>query len=170
MQVTIHDKYFQFPVYPIGSYLDIFEQDGLVYLLRNYDTDYKVLDNKNLEGDTLGLRRIKIPKKQKASLKSVIYNLESLIRYTGTSRKFIDNNGRVFEYKRTKFYYIYSYRILKVTESDSKYIVHLKNYPQRFLTDEHVTSDYVLLMNTEPGFMLYGFKNEPLKYPIKRKI
>ena len=68
-----------FPVYIIGS--DNWdEQDGLLFL------DNKLLDDKNMPGKTLGIRRLQSPFKDLYPLKSSLGNLLGILKQTKNTK------------------------------------------------------------------------------------
>lgn len=91
----------QFPVFQLGEHDRIETISNITYV---YRADQQlILDNKNLHGDTLGKRRLRILDKDKIFKLSKRYNsIIELIKFKGGKNKFVDNNGKVFKYTKTK--------------------------------------------------------------------
>lgn len=93
-------------------------RDGLMWL------DYKLLDDKNMPGKTLGQRRLQTPKKD------FLYPLRSMITDFGHMLQsgkncFIDSKGIAFKYVKTKVEKVQSYRIRKVEYKQSFCLLYL---------------------------------------------
>ena len=82
-----------FPIFVIHSE-NVDEIDGILWL------DDQVLDDKNMSGETLGLRRIQSPMKSIYPLKYMIEDEIGLMKHRGNT--FIDNEGKVINYEKTK--------------------------------------------------------------------
>ena len=101
--VTNKDE-LQFPIYVIHSdNVDFI--DGIIWL------DDQVLDDKNMKGDTLGLRRLQSPMKSIYPLKYMIKDYVGMMKHRGTT--FIDSSGRVFNYEKTEKVDIKYHKIVK---------------------------------------------------------
>lgn len=88
----VFDK-IDFPIYKIPGDNWSFS-DGLTFL------DGKILDDKNVKEESLGLRRLKSPFfKKMLPLKSMIDSYQGLIK--SDVKTFIDNKGKVFIYQKT---------------------------------------------------------------------
>ena len=68
--------------------------DGILWL------DDQVLDDKNMSGHTLGIRRIQSPMNSIYPLRYMIEDITGLMRHRG--KFFIDNLGKVFNYEKTE--------------------------------------------------------------------
>ena len=98
-----------YPVFRLGAEKPHFI-DGVVVFVRQYlDEDknliqkYKVVDDTNLPGDTLALRRL-ILLKNKVKLKPInnaIFFLGDLIKLAHRKIWFIDSLGNIFQYKKS---------------------------------------------------------------------
>lgn len=112
-----------FPIYVIHS--DNVELiDGILWL------DDQVLDDKNMEGETLGQRRLQTPMK---SIYPLRYMLEDEVAMMRHKRKtFIDNEGRVFSYEKTKTVKIHYHKIRKREKKGVATVLWLKDCPFPF--------------------------------------
>ena len=84
----------KFPVYVLPS-SNWQETDGLLFL------DGHIVDDKNMPGTTLGIRRLQTPHKGLLRLKHQIDNLRGLLK--NDKNTFIDTNGSPFVYEKTQF-------------------------------------------------------------------
>lgn len=90
------EKDLRFPVYivsekPIKIGMVLKNKKGLIY------------DNKILSGNSIGLRRLKIPKEKRAKLNTAAHTITDLVR-KGRNKWLIDSNGLLTKYTPTKFY------------------------------------------------------------------
>ena len=86
-------KTIRFPVYPLPS-TDWYMQDKVLFI-----DDGKVLDDKNMPGNSLGVRRLQCGRLDLCKLKKAYPDFNSLIN--GKHKVFIDSNGIPFVYKKT---------------------------------------------------------------------
>lgn len=112
-----------FPIYVIHS--DNTELlDGILWL------DDQVLDDKNMDGDTLGLRRIQTPMKSIYPLRYMIEDEIGLMRHRG--KTFVDSNGCVFAYEKTETCKIHYHKITKREKKTVATMLWLKGVPFSF--------------------------------------
>lgn len=113
----MHLTNIKFPIYAIGAYEKLWEENLILYLQANDDKIY-IVDNKNLAGETLGERRFRISKEDRYKFVGTIFNIYQLIN---SKRKvFIDSVGKVFRYKRTKRADLLYRKIKKVKRIEDK--------------------------------------------------
>jgi hypothetical protein len=98
-----------FPIFPIPSD-EITWEDGLVRI------EEKVVDDLNMIGNTVGLRRLQTPHKL-YKLGKCCESVMDFFHIKG-AKAYIDNFGFVFTYERTKYTYVRYKKILKVTQRD----------------------------------------------------
>ena len=112
-----------FPVFVLHTD-NVEEIDGILFI------DNQVLDDLNMKGDTLGLRRLQTPMKGLYQLKYMIQDEVELIKHQG--KYYIDNEGYFFEHrKRTKVKLKY-HKILRVDKKNIVSKLWLKNCPFPF--------------------------------------
>jgi len=81
-----------FPVYLLPS--DNYHiQDGLVYI------DNALIDDRNMPGKTLGLRRLQTPQQGLRKLPRAVNDLTGVLKQH--TKHFIDSNGAIFTYEKT---------------------------------------------------------------------
>jgi hypothetical protein len=99
----------KFPVFLLSS-SNWHLADGLLFL------DEKLLDDRNMPGDTLGIRRAQSPHREQYPLKRAVFNHNGLLKqYT---KCFIDSNGAPFIYEKTKSMPLKYLRIKKVIKKE----------------------------------------------------
>lgn len=85
--------------------------DGLVYI------DGRILDDRNMEGKTLGARRLQTPHIDLLPLKKCVISHNGIIKYKASS--YVDVHGIVFTYEKTKMSALKYYRIKKVEQKET---------------------------------------------------
>lgn len=93
-----------YPLFPLSTGIEgFYEEDGVV-LVKDC-TGYRIIDDTNLEGNTLGIRRIKLKadKKQIYPLTRKIDTFIDLIKYSNVYKHYIDHTGKYFKYEKTRF-------------------------------------------------------------------
>ena len=155
-----------FPIYPLRSYINKYTVDDIVIIETYYNT--YILDNRNLEGETLAERRLH-SKGNLYPLNNPIYTYQELVK--SKYKEYIDKYGNIFKYVRTNFVAIHSCKIEKIEETDSNtYLVYTKEYkPLMYLGDYLIYFEYVLVMKTKHGPLIYGFSDEYIA-PTRKKI
>lgn len=123
MVITLKNyKKIRFPVYKIDSF-NYERVDGLLFI------DNKLVDDKNMKGETLGVRRIQTPHTDLYVLNKKIDTLIGILKQD--SKTFIDSNGVPFIYEKTKFCKLKYHRIHKIELKESQSLLWLKgiNFP-----------------------------------------
>lgn len=112
-----------FPVYPLPS-RDWYRQDGMLFI-----NDGKVLDDTNMPGETLGLRRLQCGRTDLQKIKKAYLDFESML--SSKQRIFIDNNGVPFTYVRSINAPLIHHQVKAVEFKNDESIVRLRsiNYP-----------------------------------------
>jgi|TARA_R110000851_G_scaffold308583_1_gene467534 hypothetical protein len=112
-----------FPIYVIHN--DNVELlDGILWL------EDQVLDDKNMDGHTLGMRRIQTPMKSIYPLRYMIEDETGLMRHRG--KTFVDNEGRVFAYEKTEICKVHYHKIKKREKKTVATVLWLKGCPFPF--------------------------------------
>jgi hypothetical protein len=99
-----------FPVFklPTGNWQTV---DGLVFL------DTGLLDDRNMEGTTLGARRLQTHQDGLITLRKCITSHIGILKQN--SLYFIDNHGKTFIYEKTKMCPLKYYKIKKVEQKET---------------------------------------------------
>lgn len=102
-------KNVRFPVYflPSSNWHSV---DGLLYV------DNRLVDDKNMPGTSLGVRRLQTPFKELQPLKSSVDTLVGVLK--NSRRAFIDSNGVPFTYLKTYNSKLSYYKIKKVLRKE----------------------------------------------------
>lgn len=130
------ERYIKFPVYSLPS--GEWElADGLFFV------DGELYDDKNMKGETLGIRRLQSPHRI-ARLNRSLYNLISLVKQN--NKYFIDSNGVAFIYEKTIYCQLKYYKIRRVDRKDVASVLWLKG----------VSSPFQILRPPEPGMEWAG--------------
>ena len=91
----IYDR-LKFPIFTIHTD-DVVSADGLLWI------ENKVLDDTNMKGKTLGIRRLQSPMKSIYPLKYMIEDIPSLLIHRG--KQYIDSAGHYFVKEKTSLFY-----------------------------------------------------------------
>ena len=109
----------RFPVYamPSGNW---YRQDGLLFL------DDKILDDRNMGGDTLGIRRLQTPYKNLQELHHQLDNFRGILK--SRSKYFVDSYGIPFIYEKSEFCKLIGERLEQEGLESSQLHGTIKNY------------------------------------------
>ena len=156
-------KNIKFPVYPLSS-TDWYTQDGMLFI-----EDGMVLDDKNMPGATLGIRRIQCGRTDLYKLKKAYLDFSSMLQ--SNKKIFIDSNGVPFVYKRTINSPLIYHTISKVDYKDTHSIIWFKNisYPMSIPRPPYQEAIYARILYFK-GFpwMIYDFSKEKGKDSFRR--
>lgn len=153
----------QFPVFilPASNWS---EKDGLVTI------EGKLVDDKNMPGETLGIRRLQTPFKNLLPLRKSVNDLIGVLKQRKNT--FVDSDGNVFIYQKTKFTSLKYYKIRKIEQKTVASVLWLKgvNFPFKVIRPPlpEATWAGVLHLNSLP-WLLYEY-SEDFKSTTKRKI
>lgn len=156
-------KSIKFPVYVLPS-TDWYRQDGVLFI-----DDGRVLDDTNMPGPTLGVRRIQCGRKDLCKLKKAYPDFNSMLQ---SKRKvFIDSHGRPFIYKRTLNSPLIYHSITKVELKGDCSLIWMKHigYPMSVPRPPYGDARYARVLYFK-GFpwMIYDFSLERGKDSYRR--
>jgi hypothetical protein len=156
-------KNIKFPVYQLPS-VDWYMQDGVLFI-----DDGKVLDDKNMPGNSMGIRRLQCGRTDLCKLKKAFTDFQSMLK--SKHNMFIDSNGSPFVYKRTINSPLIHHMVDRVESKETCSIVWLKNisYPMTISRPPYGDARYarVLYYNGSP-WLLYDFMLEKGKDSYRR--
>ena len=109
----------KFPVYLLPSD-NVFAEDGVVYV------DGQVVDDRNMPGSTLGIRRLQSPFRNLVPLKKCVNSFNGVIKNRG-NMPYIDCNGVCFIYEKTEMCSLKYHKILRVDRKDTASSIWLKD-------------------------------------------
>jgi hypothetical protein len=163
-----------YPVFRLGAEKPVF-LDGVVLYLRQYkDEDgqtvqkVRIIDDTNLPGETLALRRLEILK-SKVKLKSLgnaVFFLGDLIKLAHRKLWFIDSAGNVFQYKKTAVAKLVFKKITLMHHIPSGgAIIEVEGIPSRFkcLYSPRAGEQYAGILVSGLSYILYGLYVEKPK-------
>ena len=161
----------QFPIYSVTKfYKRIWTEMNVLYI--ETDSGIYILDNKNINGDTVGKRRLRI-KNDIYSLyrpRKVVYDITHLIKSKDSI--FMDTNGVVFKYKKSEYCTLNYHKVHNVIEAvDGECILDIPkiNYSYKTNCRNAYAAIYVGLLTSKYGYILYEF-SEFYKQPTRRMI
>lgn len=162
-----------FPVFRLSEEKPITE-DGVSLYMSHKETPegesivkVRVVDDPKLPQPTLGLRRAKLAaeKVELFRISKAIFFLGDLIKLAKTTTWFIDNSGRIFNYRKTKraklsFHKLHN--VIKIPSGGA--IVEVEGMHTRFkcLFAPDIDTRYAGILTTGMGHILYGFYSEKL--------
>jgi hypothetical protein len=153
----------RFPVYELSS--GNWEKlDGLLFL------DGKIVDDKNMTGDTLGIRRIQTPHTNLFKLKNQIDTVRGILK--SNNKYFIDSYGMPFIYEKTEFCKLKYYRIKDIKPKDTCSLLKLDGVKNLFVIPRPPPTDtqYAgVLHNGARPWLLYDYSETKLK-DTRRKV
>lgn len=114
----------RFPVYVLDSG-NWDKSDGILFI------DGQVVDDRNMPGDTLGIRRVQTPYKNMYRLRHQIDDFRGLLK--SSSKHFIDSNGTPFIYDKQQFCKLKYYRIKNVVRRDEWSLLYLYGVKNPFV-------------------------------------
>ena len=138
----------RFPLYVVHSD-EVLRRDGVLWV------DGAVLDDTNVHGESLGVRRLRTPLKNMYDLKHQIDNFGGLIKHRG--RFYIDSNGKFFIYEKSKKATLKYHLIRKVEQKDIVTLIWIQNIPFPFEVPRppHRTELYagILYISGKPAYL-----------------
>lgn len=133
-----------------------------------FSTNIKLIDDKNIQEDTLSRRRLKM-KSEGAPLyplTKAIFFLGDFIRMAASGYWFIDKYGKIFTYKKETRAKLIFKKVTKVIPAKSMgSIIEVEGVPSRFKT-LHVVREserYAALLQYNGMYILYGLYDQPYK-------
>ena len=127
----IYDR-LKFPIYPIHTD-EILSVDGLLWI------EDQVLDDRNMKGDTLGLRRLQSPKKSIYPIKYMIQDIPSYLAHQG--KFYIDNSGYFFTKEKNTRVDLKYHKIIRVDQKDIASVLWIKDCPFPFTLTRPLRKD-----------------------------
>lgn len=149
-------------MFKLRQYKKIENVDGIVYI-HTYWNSY-ILDNTNLLGETLGVRRKSITSDNVYPFKSAIKTPRQLVLNAKTSDTYCDNTGRIFKYKKSKNCVVKCFKVANITQTGGKLIISLVNFPVCFVVPLLVKNPkYVTVVHFGQYYILYSIENTFIK-------
>lgn len=135
---------------------------------------FRVVDDTEVEGATLGLRRLKLKSMDVRlfPVRRAIYFLADLIKISNATTWFIDSAGKTFQYRRSIRAKLTCHKIKKILPLNGMgAIVELDGIPTRFksMYSPYPGQIYAGVLQWGNGHILYGYYGDPFK-PSYRKV
>lgn len=147
----------RWPIYVLHSD-EIEERDGLLFC------DTQIVDDKNMTGDSLGLRRLQTPHKNLYRLKVMIESFTEFVHHKG--QFYIDSNGKFFRWVKKTSCSVISHKIEKTEKRDIATLIWCRNIPFPFVAKRPPSAlmkyASILYMNNQPA-ILYSLTEEKRK-------
>lgn len=158
----------KFPCYGITSnHKGIWTETNVTYIKTS--SGVYVLDNKNIEGNTLGQRRLRIKNSALYIPRTVIHTFVQTVK--SKYKIFIDNTGDIFKYIKTIKVPLKYYKVQNLIELDIGCVVTFKEIDNPILVPcrDSQGINYVGFLVTEFGYLTYDYSEE-IKPNTWRKI
>lgn len=162
----------KWPVYAIGGDTCTHTEYNVLYA--DYLGKSYIIDNKNLRGDTLGSRRLKIPQNELYTFTRTMFMLSELIEITRNKivhdRWFIDNEGKLFIYHKKKICKLLWGKIVSVEQYENFAVLGVKglvntfelpnNYWNRVKNNKE---NYLGLLKIDDYYIIYDIMDHKIK-------
>jgi hypothetical protein len=156
-------KSIKFPVYALPSE-DWYRQDGVLFI-----NDGKVLDDTNMPGASLGVRRLQCGRTDLQTLRRAYPDFPSML--SSKKKIFIDSAGKPFIYSRTINSPLIHHKVKRIELKEAVSLVRLHSVPSPFTIPRPPYGDAawarVLYFKGAPWF-IYDFASERGKDSYKR--
>lgn len=163
------------PVFRLGEHKPE-QESGCVFYSKEYidnDTEetrrgLRLVDDQSYVGKTLGIRRIamKADNNPMFPIKTAIYFLADLIKVAKQTTWFIDNSGKVFQYRKSTRAKLTFHKIKQILPGTGMgAVIEVQGLSQRFKCMYHPKPEqaYVGILRWGLGYLLYGFYTEQHK-------
>ena len=162
------------PVYRLGDKQPTVD-GGLVYYYTEYVSEtntpslmLRIVDDKSVPQQTLGRRGLQLSLDKSVTLfpiRTAIYLLADLIKLAKASAWFIDDSGRVFQYKKQTRAKLITKKIKQVLPAQGLgCVLELEGLAQRFKSLHHPTDyqGYAVLLYINKTYLFYGLSETEL--------
>lgn len=160
------------PVFRLGE-REPMQMQGLVFYHKEYldpenviyNTNYRIVDDRNIAQSSLGLRRLQI-KENLFPIGTAVYFLQDVIKLAKSTTWFIDSQGKVFQHKKIRRAKLTTHRIKQVLPAQGiGCVLELVGLPERFksLQVPKEFEVYAGVLSYKGKNLLYGYYDEPIK-------
>lgn len=160
------------PVFKLGEKQPILK-DGLLFYFTEYidesnisSGNLRIVDDRNLSQQTLGLRRLVLKTSQDTKLfpiRTAIYALADLIKLAKSTTWFIDSSGRIFQYEKNTRAKLTTKKIKNVLPASGLgCVIELEGVSHRFkaMIRPRDEQSYARVLQLGMAYILYGFCDE----------
>ena len=152
----IYDK-ITFPIFTLHTD-EILFVDGILWI------ENQVLDDTNMKGETLGIRRLQSPMTSIYPLKYMLKDIRAYLDHQG--KYYIDTKGRFFRKIKTTKVKLRYHKILRVEKKEIASVLWVKDCPFPFTIDRPLagTEEWAgLLYRSGLPWLLYDTASKKLK-------
>ena len=152
----IYDK-ITFPIFTLHTD-EILFVDGILWI------ENQVLDDTNMKGETLGIRRLQSPMTSIYPLKYMLKDIRAYLDHQG--KYYIDTKGRFFRKIKTTKVKLKYHKILRVEKKDIASVLWIKDCPFPFTMDRPLAGSESwagLLYRNGLPWLLYDTASEKMK-------
>lgn len=169
-----------FPVFRLGDEKPITLEGVTLYYRQYLEEDdnikevYRIVDDKNVEGATLSIRRLKLLQDgvKLKKLNRAMFFLSDFIKLSNPQSWFIDSEGTIFQHKKSKSLKLIFKKIKRIIRIPTGgVLLEVDGIPGRFKTlyTPPPTNKYAGMLVNGMGYILYGTYETELK-PTRRMI
>lgn len=168
------------PVFRLGEHKPV-EDSGVIFYSKEYEDletnersiGFRVVDDKAVEGDTLGLRRLKLKSEgiRLFHIKRAVYFIGDLVKLAKSTTWFIDSSGKTFQYRKSTTAKLSCHKIRKILPLPGMGVsVEIEGIGSRFKSMYRPYPDeiYAGILHWGIGYILYGFYSEPFSPSYRR--
>ena len=163
MIVTLKDfPKLKFPLFVLPSD-DWYLIDGVLFLSE------QVVDERNMPGETLGIRRLQCGRRDLLPLTKMVSDLAELI--SCRTKFFIDSNGKPFIYVKERSCKIKTYRIKKIDLKETVSVLWVYDWPSPFTIARPPlrNPEWVRFLHYEGApWIIYDYVRQPVKDTYRR--
>jgi hypothetical protein len=159
--MAIYLKNIKFPIYPIPKTTNAYVEGSQIRATSN--TTDLIIDDKSVEGYTLGIRRLHIEKKLLYPLRKSISNIGNFFLYSSIYSTYVDSMGKLFKYKKqTRVPLIYKKIIVSAPyKSGTMLLMEDIHCPMWYYRPISPGKEYAALLYMEKGYVLLGVTDKP---------
>tara|TARA_R110001592_G_scaffold301737_1_gene573155 strand:+ start:298 stop:777 length:480 start_codon:yes stop_codon:yes gene_type:complete len=146
-----------FPVFPVHTD-EIILLDGLLWI------ENQVLDDTNMKGKTLGIRRLQSPMKSIYPIKYMLKDIPTYLNHQG--KFYIDNVGRFFTKNKRHNLPLKYHKILRVEKKIIATVLWIKDCPFPFTLERPLSASHTwagVLYREGIPWILYDVSQNKLK-------
>jgi len=141
-----------------------YSRDGILFL------ESFIIDDTNMPGNSLGLRRLQTPHENLLPIKRSVNDLPALLKQK--SKFFIDSSGAVFSYEKTIYCSLKYYRIKEIVKQETSSLLKIQGINSPFIIIRPPEPDRywvgILHLGTLP-WMIYEYSRHK-KPDTRRKV
>lgn len=162
------------PVFRLGEKKPVTEAGRVFYSSEYADIDtaetvrnIRLVDDTSVAKPTLGLRRLQLKELNNLyPISTALYFLADLIKLAKSTTWFIDNSGKVFQYKKQARAKLRTHKIKQVLPADGLgCVIEVEGLVFRFksIIRPQEWERYAAVLYINGGYMLYGYYEYPAK-------